>query len=225
MPETRLPTVAFFAVLASLSSRSELADAQATKPTAAATGPVDETTRARSRFEEAVRLADVGDHDAARVIFEDVWRVLKEPAVVYNLARSEQLAGRSADAVVHFRTFLSIPDPRITGATRDRAWQNYEALRRLVAFVLIDTDKGARVWIDGVETQVSVGSPAVVMPGSHRIRATVKGGQVVEKTTIAVANGDRVVNFRTTPCWTKPRPPLPKDQKFVAFIGEPCDDE
>ena len=207
-----------------LASMAGGASAQPAKPVVTTTTN-DERAKATAKFEEASKLADVGDHEGARALFEDVWRVLKEPSVVYNLARSEQLAGRPTDALVHFRTFVSMPDPRITRAMRDRAWLNHDAVRKLVAYLLIDTDKGGKVWVDGVQTPVSLGTPAVVMPGSHRIRATVKGGQVVETTIEVVANGERSLNFRTTPCWTRPRPPLPKEQKFVYSVGEPCDDE
>src|SRR3954471_20606433 len=73
---------------------------------------------AKARFEEGLALADAGKHEPARLKFQQAWTVFKAPAVLYNLARSEQLTGHDLEALEHFRQFakVSATDAKITDA-------------------------------------------------------------------------------------------------------------
>src|SRR5262245_57794414 len=74
----------------------------------------------RARFNEGIKLAEAGDHDAARIKFDQAWTVLKAPAVLFNLARSEQLSGRHLEALLHYRAFTKLSDPKISDAMRQQ---------------------------------------------------------------------------------------------------------
>src|SRR5688572_20109418 len=80
---------------------------------------------AKARFEEGLELADAGKNEPARLKFQQAYSVFKSPAVLYNLARSEQLTGHDLDALDHFRLFLKVgaTDVKITDAMRDKAKQ------------------------------------------------------------------------------------------------------
>ncbi len=84
------------------------------------------TVEAQARFQEGLDLADAGKHEPARLKFQQAWSVFKSPAVLYNLARSEQLTGHDLEALEHFRLFLRVgaTDVKITDAMRDKAKQN-----------------------------------------------------------------------------------------------------
>jgi tetratricopeptide (TPR) repeat protein len=79
-------------------------------------------TEAQARFKEGLDLADANNHEASRLKFQQAWSVYKSPAVLYNLARSEQLTGHDIEAFEHFREFLKMPpDPKVTEAHKRKA--------------------------------------------------------------------------------------------------------
>ena len=82
--------------------------------------------------EEGLELADAGKHEPARLKFQQAWAVFKAPAVLYNLARTEQLTGHDLVALEHFKLFLKVgaSDSKITDAMRDKAKQNVTELSR-----------------------------------------------------------------------------------------------
>src|SRR3954471_15097294 len=106
---------------------------------------------AKARFEEGLDLADAGKHEPARLKFQQAYAVFKAPAVLYNLARSEQLTGHELEALEHFRLFLRVgtTDAKITDAMRDKAKQNSIELARKVGQVEIEVPSTARVSVDG----------------------------------------------------------------------------
>src|SRR4051794_11903223 len=92
---------------------------------------------AKQRFDEGLELADAGKHEPARLKFQQAYSVFKAPAVLYNLARSEQLTGHELEALEHFRLFLRVgaTDVKITDAMREKAKQNVTELARKVGQV------------------------------------------------------------------------------------------
>jgi hypothetical protein len=99
------------------------------------------------------------------------------PAVLYNLARSEQLTGHDLEALDHFRLFLRISatDAKITDAMRDKAKQNAAELARKVSQVDIEVPASARVTVDGKPLEETPKEPVAVQPGRHTIEATFDG--------------------------------------------------
>lgn len=131
---------------------------------------------AQQRFQEGLDLADAGKHEPARLKFQQAWAVFKSPAVLYNLARTEQLTGHELEALEHFRTFvkLSQTDAKITDAMREKARQNAEDLAKKVGQIEVEVPATARVTIDGKAIE-SVADPVPVRPGNHRVEATFEG--------------------------------------------------
>ncbi len=132
---------------------------------------------AKTRFEEGLTLADAGKHEAARVKFQQAWAVMKAPAVLYNLARSEQLTGNDVDALDHFRLFLRIgaDDAKITDAMRDKAKDNVAVLATKTAQIEVEVASTARVAIDGKPIEFRPREPVPVRPGRHTVEATFEG--------------------------------------------------
>ena len=89
---------------------------------------------AQERFKEGLELADQNKHEPARLKFQQAYAVFKAPAVLYNLARSEQLTGHDIEALEHFRTFVKVSqtDAKVTDAMREKARQNVEDLAKRV---------------------------------------------------------------------------------------------
>ena len=103
--------------------------------------------------------------------------MFKAPAVLYNLARAEQLTGHDLEALEHFRLFLKVgaTDVKITDAMRDKAKQNVEVLAKKVAQVDIEVPPNARVSVDGKPLDETPKEPVAVQPGKHTIEATFDG--------------------------------------------------
>jgi hypothetical protein len=132
---------------------------------------------AKARFEEGLELADNGKHEPARLKFQQAWAVFKAPAVLYNLARSEQLTGHDMEALEHFRVFvrISATDVKITDAMRDKAKQNVEELEKRVGQIEIEVPSTARVTVDGKPLEETPREPVPVAPGRHTVEATFEG--------------------------------------------------
>jgi hypothetical protein len=135
------------------------------------------TAEAQARFQEGLDLADAGKHEPARLKFQQAWSVFKSPAVLYNLARSEQLTGHELEALEHFRLFLRVgaTDVKITDAMREKAKQNAAELARKVGQVEIEVPSTARVTVDGKPLEETPKDPVPVQPGRHTIEATFDG--------------------------------------------------
>jgi hypothetical protein len=135
------------------------------------------TVEAQARFQEGLDLADGGKHEPARLKFQQAWSVFKSPAVLYNLARSEQLTGHELEALEHFRLFLRIgaTDVKVTDAMREKAKQNAADLARKVGQVDIEVPASARVTVDGKPLEETPKEPVPVQPGRHTIEATFDG--------------------------------------------------
>lgn len=131
---------------------------------------------AQQRFQEGLDLADAGKHEPARLKFQQAWAVFKSPAVLYNLARTEQLTGHELEALEHFRAFVKISqtDAKITDAMREKARQNADDLAKKVGQIELEVPPAARVTVDGKPVE-SITDPVPVRPGSHKVEATFEG--------------------------------------------------
>ncbi|MBX3190259.1 MAG: hypothetical protein KF819_24885, partial [Labilithrix sp.] len=132
---------------------------------------------AQARFQEGLDLADAGKHEAARLKFQQAVAVFKAPAVLYNLARSEQLTGHDLEALEHYRQFLkaAATDPKITDAMREKAKQNAAEVSKKVGQIDIEVPSAAKVSIDGRPLEETPREPVPVAPGSHKIEASLDG--------------------------------------------------
>jgi len=133
-------------------------------------------TEAQARFKEGIDLADANNHEAARLKFQQAWSVYKSPAVLYNLARSEQLTGHDIEAFEHFREFLKAPpDPKVTEVHKKRAQENVEELTKKLAQVDVQAPPNARITVDGKHAPEAARDPVPVQPGRHVVEATLEG--------------------------------------------------
>jgi hypothetical protein len=159
----------------------------ASKPSSAPS-PEPSQAEARQRFNEGIALADAGDHEAARLKFDQAWLLLKSPAVLYNLARAEQLSGHLVEALEHYRLFNRMAsDPKVTDTQRQRAKENIAELSKKVGQIEIDAPASARVSIDGHPVDTSSGDAIAVATGTHVVEAIVDGS--VKRVTVEAQPG------------------------------------
>ena len=167
---------------------------------------------AKKRFDEGLELADAGKHEPARLKFQQAYAVFKAPAVLYNLARAEQLTGHELEALEHFRLFVKVSatDVKVTDAMREKAKQNAAELALKVGQVAIEVPSTARVSLDGrpLDATPAAHEPLAVQPGKHTIEATFDGK--VKSITVDCAAGNVVkarIDFETGPTTEPPREP------------------
>jgi hypothetical protein len=158
-------------------------------------------TEAQARFKEGLDLADANNHEASRLKFQQAWSVYKSPAVLYNLARSEQLTGHDIEAFEHFREFLKMPpDPKVTEAHKKKAQENADELGRKLGQVDVQAPPNARITVDGKIAPDAARDPVPVVPGRHVVEATLEGR--IKSITVECAAGNVTrakIEFDTTP--------------------------
>jgi hypothetical protein len=128
----------------------------------------------RARFDEGMKLAEAGNHEAARQKFGQAWLVAKRPSVLFNLARSEQLSGHRIDALQHYRQFVKMTEPSITDAQRERAASSIADLSKKLAHLDVEPASAA-VTIDGSSVTRDGIDPLPVAPGRHIVEVTADG--------------------------------------------------
>lgn len=131
---------------------------------------------ARARFEEGIKQAEAGDHEGARLKFNQAWALLKSPAILFNLARAEHLSGHHVEALEHYRQFAKLPpDPKITDAQRQRVGESITELSKKVGQIEIEAPPAARVSVDGRMIIPGNTDPVAVAPGKHVVEAIADG--------------------------------------------------
>ncbi len=130
-------------------------------------------SEARQRFQEGVALHDAKREEEAYGKFSQAYAILKAPAVIFNLARTEELTGRLLDAAAHFKQYLALPEqPKVTNEQRRQARDYLADVRSKLGHVQIVAPAGATIWLDGTQAGTApLTEPVDVMPGSHRLEA------------------------------------------------------
>jgi hypothetical protein len=101
---------------------------------------------------------------------------LKSPAILYNLARAEQLSGHPVEALEHYRQFGKISsDPKVTDVQRQRTAENIAELSKKVGQIDIEAPAGARLSVDGRTIDPGSTDPVPVTPGRHVVEAAADG--------------------------------------------------
>jgi hypothetical protein len=160
-----------FSTFAAITLLGAAAGAQPAKP--AADGTIAE---ARARFEEGLKLGEAGDHEAARLKFNQAWALIKTSSVLYNLARAEHSSNHPVESLDHFRAFSKLPDDgKITPTMRQRANEYIAELSKKVGQIEVEAPSGARITVDGRQVDMASGDPIAVMPGKHVVEATADG--------------------------------------------------
>ncbi len=153
---------------------------------------------AEARFQEGLDLHDKGNDEQARLKFAQAYAMNTSPAILFALARSEQLSGKTMDAVTHFRAFLREPDhPKVTPDMRARARAYLGELANRVAQVKIEARQSAKISIDGKALDASLDEPVAVAPGRHVLEARAGDDEVERLEIEAVIGKTTAARFRT----------------------------
>ncbi len=160
---------------------------------------------AEARFTEGLALHDAGNDEQARLKFTQAYSMFPSPAILFNLARSEQLSGKNVDAATHYSRFLREPEhPKVSAEMRTKARGWLAEVTRTVAQVKIEARKAAKITIDGKPVDDALGDAVAVTPGKHALEARV--GAEVERIDVDIPVGTMTIaNFRGEDAAAPPR--------------------
>lgn len=159
-------------------------------PVAALAQSDEATVEAKKRFAEGLALHDAHREQEAYLKFSQAYAISKEPAVIFNLARTEQLTGRPLDAYEHFTQYLRLPDgPKVSAALRDKARASLADLSAQLGRLSISAAAGSQIVVDGnaLPEVTPLPDPVPVLPGSHVVEA--KLGSQSKTASVTVTAG------------------------------------
>ena len=212
--ERRAPVGAIGFVLVLLVSANALGQSDAAKK------------RAQALQVEGLGLLQKGDSRAALQKFDEAFRLVPSPKILFNRGKAHRALGEDVAALADFERFLD-EAPYAPKESRVEAERAVQALRPKLAYLEIQVeDVGSTVSVDGGEIGAApLPRPVVLAPGTHEVRVVKSGmnedvrsvspiaGQklrIVVKLTVAVANAPApVASAATTATATPPPSPVP----------------
>jgi hypothetical protein len=148
--------------------------------------------RAVSLQTEGVKLMQRGDNPGALAKFEEAYRLVASPKILFNMGRAHADMGDDVKALGEFERFLD-EAPYAPKESRDEATRRVEALRPKLSYLDIQTDDvGAAISIDGASVGMApLARPLVVKPGAHEVR-TEKPDMTTDVRTVSPLAGQKV---------------------------------
>ena len=190
---------------------------------------------AQARFEEGLARVRSSDLEGALLSFRQANAVIHKPAVVWNLALTEEKTKRPVDALAHFREYLRLATP--TDPDRPRAQKHIDALAAATGHIEVAAPAGAAVSVDGTVAPGATpfADPIDVTPGHHDVEARL-GTMVKTLGVEAVAGQTTRADFagldaKPTPGATAPQstgeapvappeaPVAPPDQGATTYVS------
>jgi len=150
---------------------------------------------AEARFEEGLARVRAHDLEAALQSFRQATALMRKPAIVWNLALTEEKTNHPVDALAHFKEYLrQLPaaDP-----DRPRAQKHIDGLNATTGHIDVAAPNGAAITVDKTQSlgATPLSDPIDVAPGHHDVEA--KLGTAVKTVTVeALAGQTMQADFR-----------------------------
>lgn len=149
--------------------------------------------RAVAPFNEGLRLHDEGREAAALEKFREAYEIYPSPNVLFQIARSEELLGRYADALRHYREALK--SPLLHPQNRELGATYIASLEARVARVEVRGPAGMVVTLLGEEHRLPLDAP-IELDTTGPVGATgLVGAERYEGHTMATAGGLAVLEM------------------------------
>jgi hypothetical protein len=160
---------------------------------------------------EGLRLMQKGDNKAALAKFQEAYRLVPSPKIMFNMGRAHRNLGADIEALGEFERFLD-ESPYAPKESRDEAERAVESLRMRLAYIEVQADDGAQVSIDSKDAGMApLAKPVVVLPGPHEVHVE-KPGMTPETRSVSPIAGQKVrvsVRLASAPPAQPPAPPVP----------------
>jgi hypothetical protein len=157
---------------------------------------------------EGLRLMQKGDNHKALEKFDEAYRLVQSPRILFNRGKAHHALGEEVEALADLERFLD-EAPFAPKESRDEAKRVIESVRPKLAYIEIQTDDtGSEITVDlhGVGT-APLARPVVVTRGKHEIRIA-KPGMNDEVRSVSVIPGQKLrVVIKLAPVEKTPAPP------------------
>ena len=140
-----------------------------------------------------------GDSRAALPKFDEAFRLVQSPKILFNRGKAHRALGEDVAALADFERFLE-EAPYAPKESRVEAERAVQALRPRAAYLEVQVeDVGSTITVDGHEIGTApLARPVVVAPGTHEIRV-VKPGMNEDARSVSPIAGQKVrVVFKLT---------------------------
>ena len=158
---------------------------------------------------EGLRLMQKGDNQGAVAKFEEAFRLVASPKILFNMGKAHLALGDEVKAVEELERFLD-EAPFAPKESRDEAQKRVETLRPRLGYIEIQTDDvGSTISVDGRPVgSAPLARPIVVAPGSHEVRVE-KAEMVTDVRQVAPIAGQKIrVAVKLTSIAARVPPPL-----------------
>ena len=132
--------------------------------------------RAQALQVEGLGLLQKGDSRAALEKFDEAFRLVQSPKILFNRGKAHRALGEDVAALADFERFLD-EAPYAPKESRVEAERAVQALRPRLAYVELQVeDVGSTISVDGREVgEAPLPRPVVVAPGTHEMRVVKSG--------------------------------------------------
>jgi tetratricopeptide (TPR) repeat protein len=215
----RANALAAAACLALLAAGAPPARAQVAAPEAEADAA---RTKARALLQEGARFMDERQYDRAVETFQEAYRLVPSPKVLYNLGVAYLSVARYADALAALERFLAEATDA-PAANQETARRHVADLRGKVSTLTFTSDRSSgELILDGRSLgEVAFDRPLTIDAGPHDLRA-VSQGRLLDQRITAPAGGRLAVSLTfEAPAAPVPTAPPPPPAALVAAPDEP----
>jgi len=165
--------------------------------------------RAQALQVEGLGLMQKGDNRAALQRFDEAFRLVPSPKILFNRGKAHRALGEDVAALADFERFLD-EAPYAPKESRVEAERAVQALRPRLSYLEIQVDDvGSTISVDGRDIgSAPLPRPVVVAPGTHDIRV-VKSGMNDDARSVSPIAGQKLrVVIRLTSVAASAPPPV-----------------
>jgi hypothetical protein len=157
---------------------------------------------------EGLALLQKGDARAALQKFDEAFRLVASPKILFNRGKAHRALGQDVEALADYERFLD-EAPYAPKESRAEAERTVAALRPKLSYLEIQTDDvGSTIAVDGREIGTApLARPVVVLPGTHEIRMAKSGMNDDTRSVSPIAGQKLRVVVKLTPVVASAPPP------------------
>jgi hypothetical protein len=144
----------------------------------------------RRHFQQGVALYEERNYAGALAEFQAAYNTAPAPTILYNIGLTYRALYRYPDAIQALQRYLveGTSDGQLTPQRREQLQRFIEEMKSLLApITLLVTPPGARVNIDGRETNLPADGKIELAAGSHKIEVAADGHEPQQREITVVA--------------------------------------
>jgi hypothetical protein len=167
----------------------------------------DDQELAKTKFQQGMALIKEENYPAALAAFEESYRILPKPGLLYNIAMCQKALFRYVDSIAAFKKYLEAMGASVKPEMKLNVEQALADMRKLVGTIVIDgAPDGASVFVDDKPVGTTpLEETLIADPGQHSIRVE-RDGYKPLRTEVNVASGAGVsvrAQLRAVAAWIK----------------------